>query len=64
MSLGKVIYNRWKVVDKVKALESDGKSKVTKFSVTGYSLGGLIARYVIGLVAMNLFVRPNLFGAF
>ena len=37
------------ILDKVKELEKEG-SKVTRFSVTGYSLGGLIARYVVGCV--------------
>ncbi|KAG6864623.1 hypothetical protein C0991_008244 [Blastosporella zonata] len=37
------------VVDKVAELEKDGRT-VSKFSVTGYSLGGLIARYVIGIL--------------
>ncbi|KAF8074750.1 DUF676-domain-containing protein [Lyophyllum atratum] len=36
-------------IDKVAELEKDGKI-VSKFSVTGYSLGGLIARYVIGIL--------------
>jgi hypothetical protein len=33
----------------IEALERDGKT-VTRFSVTGYSLGGLVARYVVGCV--------------
>ncbi|KAG6861328.1 hypothetical protein C0995_001307 [Termitomyces sp. Mi166 len=37
------------VADKVAELEQDGKT-VTRFSVTGYSLGGLIARYLIGIL--------------
>lgn len=36
-----------KVVDEVKKLKEGGKM-VTKFSITGYSLGGLLSRYVIG----------------
>jgi hypothetical protein len=35
------------VVDKVQSLRDAGED-VKKFSLTGYSLGGLIARYVIG----------------
>lgn len=35
------------VRNRVKKLEEDDK-KVVKLSVTGYSLGGLIARYMIG----------------
>ncbi|KAJ7442261.1 DUF676-domain-containing protein [Mycena latifolia] len=34
--------------DAVLALEKDPTVRITKFSVTGYSLGGLIARYVVG----------------
>jgi dienelactone hydrolase len=35
------------IFDQVEKLEKEGK-RVTRFSVTGYSLGGLLARYVIG----------------
>jgi len=38
----------------VETLESKGK-KVTRFSVTGYSLGGLVARYVLGYVMPALY---------
>ncbi|EPQ56502.1 DUF676-domain-containing protein [Gloeophyllum trabeum ATCC 11539] len=34
---------------KVEKIENDGK-KVSRLSVTGYSLGGLVARYVIGIL--------------
>ncbi len=34
------------VLDTVKALEHEG-GRVTRFSATGFSLGGLIARYCI-----------------
>ncbi|KAL1944932.1 hypothetical protein VTO73DRAFT_2552 [Trametes versicolor] len=37
------------ITEEVKKLEKDGK-KVTRFSVTGYSLGGLISRYVVGIL--------------
>ncbi|PPQ98932.1 hypothetical protein CVT24_003559 [Panaeolus cyanescens] len=37
------------VIDQVAAFEKDGDS-VVRFSVTGYSLGGLIARYCIGVL--------------
>ncbi len=37
----------------MKELEGDDK-KVVKLSVTGYSLGGLIARYAIGCVPIGL----------
>lgn len=37
---------------KIKELEQDGK-KITKLSIIGYSLGGLLARYAIGLLYAN-----------
>ncbi|TRM64815.1 putative serine esterase-domain-containing protein [Schizophyllum amplum] len=37
------------ILDEVDKLKSKG-DKVTKFSVTGYSLGGLISRYAIGIL--------------
>lgn len=37
------------VEEEIKTLEKDG-NKVTKISIVGYSLGGLVARYVIGLL--------------
>ncbi|KAG6807868.1 hypothetical protein H0H92_006163 [Tricholoma furcatifolium] len=37
------------VLDRVAELEKDGRT-VSKFSVTGYSLGGLVARYVVGIL--------------
>ena len=37
------------IFQEIEKLESDGKS-VVRFSVTGYSLGGLLARYVVGCV--------------
>lgn len=39
---------------KIESLEEEG-GKVTKFSVTGYSLGGLIARYVVGILHQKRF---------
>jgi hypothetical protein len=50
----------------LKELELAG-SKVTKISVVGYSLGGLIARYVVGLLYTNGFfetLRPINFTTF
>lgn len=35
-------------------LASEGK-KVTRFSITGYSLGGLVARYVVGILYQRKF---------
>jgi hypothetical protein len=34
-------------MDEVEKLKGDGKA-VTRFSVAGYSLGGLVARYLVG----------------
>ncbi|PPR03049.1 hypothetical protein CVT24_012437 [Panaeolus cyanescens] len=42
------------VVDHVAALEKEG-DKVVRFSMTGYSLGGLIARYCIGVLQQRGF---------
>ncbi|KAG6829371.1 hypothetical protein H0H87_011607 [Tephrocybe sp. NHM501043] len=44
------------VTDKVAELAKNGKT-VSKFSVTGYSLGGLIARYVIGILHQKGFFK-------
>lgn len=38
---------RHQVLERVESLESSNK-KVVKLSITGYSLGGMIARYMIG----------------
>lgn len=43
----------YQVLETVKALEHDG-DRVTRFSATGFSLGGLIARYCI-TYAPNVF---------
>lgn len=40
-------FNLAQVLERVETLESENK-KVTKLSITGYSLGGMIARYMIG----------------
>ncbi|KAH6885161.1 putative serine esterase-domain-containing protein [Coprinopsis sp. MPI-PUGE-AT-0042] len=42
------------VLDKVAELEEAGNS-VTKLSVTGYSLGGLVALYVVGILSQKGF---------
>ncbi|KAF8555980.1 DUF676-domain-containing protein [Imleria badia] len=42
------------ILEEVKQYENQGK-KVTRFSVMGYSLGGLLARYVIGILHQNKF---------
>ncbi|KAG5637684.1 hypothetical protein H0H81_003600 [Sphagnurus paluster] len=42
------------VADKVDELTKDGKT-VSRFSMTGYSLGGLIARYVVGILSQKGF---------
>ncbi|WPK24044.1 hypothetical protein PUMCH_001299 [Australozyma saopauloensis] len=51
----------------IEALMQTNKYKVTQFSMIGYSLGGLISRYVIGrLYGMGFFkeVRPVFFSTF
>jgi hypothetical protein len=40
--------SRDQIMEHIEKLEKDSKKKVTKFSVLGYSLGGLLGRYVIG----------------
>lgn len=39
------------IFQEIEKLEKEGKT-VTRFSVTGYSLGGLLARYVVGCVLL------------
>ena len=46
------------VFEEIEKLEKGGK-RVTRFSVTGYSLGGLVARYLVGYVLWPSF--PLLF---
>jgi hypothetical protein len=37
-------------IDKrIRTIEESGR-KVTRFSITGYSLGGLVARYIVGIL--------------
>ncbi|KAK7012219.1 DUF676-domain-containing protein [Favolaschia claudopus] len=48
------------IVAEVEKLKREGR-KVTKFSITGYSLGGLVARYVVGILRQSAFfdeIRP------
>ena len=40
---------------KIASIEEKGDRKVTRFSITGYSLGGLLARYVIGALYATKF---------
>lgn len=35
--------------EKIRTIEESGR-KVTRFSITGYSLGGLVARYLVGIL--------------
>ncbi|OSX64323.1 hypothetical protein POSPLADRAFT_1065553 [Postia placenta MAD-698-R-SB12] len=54
------------VLDAVKRFENEGK-KVTRFSITGYSLGGLVSRYVVGILHQRKFfetVTPVNFNTF
>ncbi|CAE7229666.1 unnamed protein product [Rhizoctonia solani] len=41
----------------IEEVEADGTKKVTKFSIFGYSLGGLISRYAIGILYQRGFFR-------
>lgn len=55
------------ILDEVNRLNVDGSSRVTKISVTGYSLGGIIARYAIGLLHKRGFfetIEPKTFTTF
>ncbi|KAG8730010.1 hypothetical protein FRC11_007535 [Ceratobasidium sp. 423] len=45
------------IYEEIKELEADGTKKVTKFSIFGYSLGGLISRYAIGILHQRGFFR-------
>ncbi|KAJ6591588.1 DUF676-domain-containing protein [Mycena vulgaris] len=42
------------IADEVDKLAKDGRT-VTRFSITGYSLGGLVARYVVGILRQRGF---------
>ncbi|KAF8463203.1 DUF676-domain-containing protein [Russula ochroleuca] len=42
------------ILQEIEKLESEGKI-VTRFSVTGYSMGGLLARYVVGILHQRKF---------
>ncbi|CAE6470178.1 unnamed protein product [Rhizoctonia solani] len=43
--------------ERIEEVEADGSKKVTKFSIFGYSLGGLISRYAIGILYQRGFFR-------
>jgi hypothetical protein len=60
------LFIRQQILDHVDKLRTAG-STVTRLSVTGYSLGGLIARYVLGILYQRKFfdsVRPVNFTTF
>ncbi|TFK63409.1 DUF676-domain-containing protein [Pluteus cervinus] len=44
------------IADEIEKLGLEGK-KVTRFSVTGYSLGGLISRYLVGILHQREFFK-------
>ena len=46
--------------EKIKEIELDGIKKVTRFSIIGYSLGGLLSRYLIGYVSLDSQDHPEL----
>jgi len=55
------------VQENVKEIELDVFKKVTRFSIAGYSLGGLLSRYLIGILHARTFfetVRPVNFTTF
>lgn len=55
------------ILTRVEDIERDGTRKVTRFSAVGYSLGGLLARYVLGVLFTRKFfdsVEPVNFATF
>ncbi|KAG8743494.1 hypothetical protein FRC10_011967 [Ceratobasidium sp. 414] len=55
------------IYEKIGEIEKDGSKKVTRFSIVGYSLGGLISRYAIGILYQRGFfktVKPVNFTTF
>ncbi|CAB4394210.1 unnamed protein product [Rhizophagus irregularis] len=55
------------ILAEVKSLQDNTSNKVTKFSIIGYSLGGLISRYTIGILYQQGFfknIEPILFATF
>ncbi|KAG9080613.1 hypothetical protein FRC06_006356 [Ceratobasidium sp. 370] len=55
------------IYEKIGEIEKDGSRKVTRFSIVGYSLGGLISRYAIGILYQRGFfktVKPVNFTTF
>lgn len=45
------------IVDQVDFLEQSSSDKITKFSMVGYSLGGLISRYALGMLYKSQFFK-------
>ncbi|KAJ3786853.1 DUF676-domain-containing protein [Lentinula aff. detonsa] len=41
------------ILSEVDAIQKQHDKRVTKFSITGYSLGGLVARYIVGILAQK-----------
>ena len=55
------------IQDHVEGLEATGMTRVTRFSIMGYSFGGLLARYVVGALYNTRFfekVKPMNFNTF
>ncbi|KIK65708.1 hypothetical protein GYMLUDRAFT_56361 [Collybiopsis luxurians FD-317 M1] len=46
------------IIDEISHLRSEGKA-VRHFSMTGYSLGGLVSRYVVGILSQRGFFSPD-----
>lgn len=43
------------LLEEIKRVEEDGKETVSKLSVVGYSLGGLVSRYMVGVLHQRKF---------
>ena len=60
------VLSRDEIRDRIGAIEESGINRVTRFSITGYSLGGLLARYIVGSLHHSKFfenVKPVNFDA-
>lgn len=58
---------RGQVMERKAELEKDGDARLTRFSVFGYSLGGLVARYAVGILFSQDFfqkIQPVSFTTF
>ncbi|KIK61741.1 hypothetical protein GYMLUDRAFT_42778 [Collybiopsis luxurians FD-317 M1] len=51
------------IIKEVHRLQTEERRPVRKFSITGYSLGGLVSRYVVGILAQRGFFTASTFGS-